>query len=132
MQFSTAVRNARLDATETAIGATAVLRIFTGSAPAATTDADSGTELVEMTLPADWMAAASGGSKVLAGSWSDTAAAAGDAGYFRIYDSTGTTCGIQGTCSGTGGGGEMTLNNASIAVSQVVTVVTFTLTEGNA
>jgi hypothetical protein len=133
LQFSTTVRNARLDAVETSIGASAVLKIRTGSAPANPGTADSGTVLVTMSLPSDWMAAASSGSKAKSGTWEDTAAdATGTAGHFRIYASDGTTCHMQGTVTATGGGGDMTLDNTSIAVDQQVTITSFTLTDGNA
>ena len=45
MQFSVPVRNARLDAIETQIGASAILKIRTGAAPASCATADSGTAL---------------------------------------------------------------------------------------
>lgn len=132
MQESVAVRNAKLDAAETAIGASAKLHIYTGSAPANCAAAATGTKLLDATLPSDWMAAATGGTKSLAGTWSGTGAAAGTAGYWRIYASDGTTCGRQGTLTATGGGGEMTLDNTSIAVGQTVTISSFTITAGNA
>lgn len=133
LQYSTTVRNARLDVIESTIGATAVLRIYSGSMPAATTDAATGTLLAEMTLPSDWMAAASSGSKAKSGTWSDlTANASGTAGYFRILESTGTTTGIQGECTDTGGAGPLKLSTTAIVVSEPVTIVTFTLTTGNA
>lgn len=129
LQYSVAVNNARLDAVETAAGVTAKLRIYSGAAPANCAAAATGTLLVEMTLPADWMAAASAGSKSKSGTWSGTGAAAGTAGYFRIVDNAGTTAHIQGTCGQ--GAGDMSLDNTSIAVSQVVTVNTFTLNAAN-
>lgn len=133
IQLSTTVRNARLDVIESTIGTTPILRIRSGAAPANCATADSGTVLATLTLPSDWMAAASGGSKALAGTWQDTAAdATGTAGHFRIYDSTGTTCHLQGTVTATGGGGDMTVDNTSFASGQQFTVTTFTLTDGNA
>lgn len=132
LQYSVSVRNAQLDAFETAVGTSAILRIRTGAAPASCATADSGTVLATMTLPTDWMAAASSGSKALSGTWQDTSAdATGTAGHFRIYDSAGTTCHAQGTITATGGGGDMTLDNTSIATGQAVSVTTFTLTAGN-
>lgn len=131
-QFSVTVRNARLDQVETTTGTSAVLRIFTGSEPANCAAADSGTKLVEMTLPSDWMNAASSGQKTKLGTWSSTGITAGTAGYWRIYDSTATTCHMQGNVTATGGGGDMTLDNTSIASAQTVTVTSFTLTDGNA
>jgi hypothetical protein len=132
-QFSTGARNASLDAIETAIGTSAILRIRSGTVPANCGTADSGTVLATMNLPTDWMAAASGGSKGLSGTWQDASAdAAGTAAHFRIYDSTGTTCHIQGTVTATGGGGDMTLDNVSIASGQTVTITSFTITAGGA
>lgn len=132
IQFSVAVRNARLDAIETAIGQSAVMRIRTGSPPASCATADSGTVLATLNLPADWMAAADNGSKSMAGTWQDASAdASGVAGYFRIYDSSGT-CHIQGTVTATGGGGDLQVDNVNFAVGQQFTVTSFTLTDGNA
>ena len=132
-QFSTAARNAALDAIETAIGTSPILRLRSGAAPANCGTADSGTVLATMTLPSDWLAAASGGSKALAGTWQDLAAdAAGTAAHFRIYDSTGTTCHIQGSVTATGGGGDMTVDNPVLASGQQVNVTAFTVTAGGA
>jgi hypothetical protein len=137
LQFSVGTRNARLDAIESTAGTSCHLRMFTGSPPANCAAANSGTVLASMNLPADWMAAASAGSKAKSGTWQDTAADnAGTAGHFRIYNSQsvfdGSTCIMQGTMSGTGGGGTMEVNNPIFAVGQQVTVTTFTLTDGNA
>lgn len=133
VKMSVAVRNARLDAIETTIGTSAVLKIRTGAAPANITDADSGTVLATLSLPSDWMAAAAAGSKAKSGTWEDTSAdAAGTAAHFRIYASDGTTQHIQGTVTATGGGGDMTVDNTSFAAGQSFTVTAFTLTDGNA
>ena len=132
-QFSTTARNAALDAIETAIGTAAVLKIRSGSVPASVGTADAGTVLATMTLPSDWLAAASSGSKAKSGTWEDTSAdAAGTAAHFRIYASDGTTAHIQGTVTATGGGGDMTLDNTSIASGQTVTITSFTLSAGGA
>jgi hypothetical protein len=129
--LSTTVKNAELDAIETAIGTSPILAIWTGAAPATPATANSGTKLAEMTLPSDWMAAASAGAKAKSGTWQDAAAdAAGTAAHFRIYDSGGT-CHIQGSVTITSGGGDMELDNTNIAVGQGVTVSTFSLTAGN-
>lgn len=131
IQLSTAVRNARLDAIETTIGTSAVLKIRTGAAPAAVADADSGTVLATITCPSDWAAAASSGSKAKSGTWSDSSAdATGTAAHFRLYASDGTTQHLQGTVGL--GSGDLSLDNTSIASGQTVTINTFTLTDGNA
>jgi hypothetical protein len=133
IQFSATVRNARLDAIETAIGVSAVLKIRTGAAPANVATADSGTVLATLTLPSDWMAAASSGSKAKSGTWQDSSAdATGTAAHFRVYASDGTTAHMQGTVTATGGGGDMTVDNTSFASGQNFTVTGFTLTDGNA
>lgn len=132
IKFSTGVRNARLDSIETTISTGPLLRIYTGTPPAATTDAASGTLLATITLPSDWLAAASGGAKAKSGTWSASASGTGTAGYFRILESSGTTTHIQGTVTATGGGGDMTVDNTSIANGQTITVNTFSLTDGNA
>lgn len=61
LQFSTTVRNARLDAIEADAGVSAILRFRSGSVPANCAAADAGTVLATLNLPSDWMAAASGG-----------------------------------------------------------------------
>jgi len=135
LQYSDAVRNARLDVVESTIGASAVLKIYdlTAGAPATTAASITGTVLATLNLPSDWMNAASGGTKTKLGTWQDTSAdAAGTADFFRLFATDGTTCHAQGTVTATGGGGDMTLDNTSIASAQQVTITTFTLTAGNA
>lgn len=132
LQLSDTVRNARLDAIETAIGTAPVMKIRTGAPPASVATADSGTVLATLTLPSDWMAAASGGTKAKSGTWQDSSAdATGTAAHFRIYASDGTTAHMQGTVTATGGGGDMTVDNTSFASGQSFTATGFTLTESN-
>jgi hypothetical protein len=132
LNYSTTLRNAQLDAVETTVGTSAKLYIRTGAKPTACADADSGTLLATLDLPSDWLAAASSGSKAKNGTWTGTGADAGSAGHFRIQDSGATTCHLQGSITATGGGGDMELDNIVIAVSQAITISTFTLTAGNA
>lgn len=133
IQLSTAVRNARLDAIETTISTSAVLKIRTGAQPADVATADSGTVLATCSLPSDWLAAAASGSKAKAGTWEDTSADnTGTAAHFRIYASDGTTAHIQGSVTATGGGGDMTVDNTSFASGQAFSVTSFSLTDGNA
>lgn len=125
-QKSVAVRNAELDAIETTIGTSAVLKVFSGAEPGNCAAADPSGLLVTITLPSDWMANASSGSKAKSGTWSGTASGSGTAASWRIYASDGTTCGLQGNTT------DMTFDNTSIASGQTVTVNTFTITAGNA
>ena len=127
-QYSTTVRNAANDQIQTTIGTAPLLKFYTGSVPATCATAVSGTLLISITLPSTWLGASSSGVKSLSGTWSGTASGTGTAGYYRIYDSTGTTCHEQGTITATGGGGDITLDNTSIASGQTVTVSTYTKT----
>jgi hypothetical protein len=133
VKMSETVRNARLDAIETAIGTSAVLKIRTGAPPTNIADADSGTVLATCNLSSDWMAAAASGAKAKSGTWEDASADnTGTAGHFRLYASNGTTQHMQGTVTVTGGGGDMTVDNTSFAAAQAFTITGFTLTDGNA
>lgn len=130
IQYSVAVNNARLDAYESTIGTTPILRIRTGAQPATCATADSGTVLATVTLPSDWMNAASVASKTKLGTWTDASAdATGTAAHYRLYDSAGTTCHEQGTV-GTSGA-DMIVDNTSFATGQSFTIATFTKTAGN-
>lgn len=110
-----------------------MLKVFSGAPPATCATADSGTVLATITLPSDWMAAASAGVKAKSGTWQDASADNnGTAGHFRIYASDGTTCHMQGTVTATGGGGDMVVDSTSFTAGQSFTVATFQLTAGNA
>lgn len=132
IQQSDTVRNAKLDAIETAIGTSAVLKIRTGAQPANIAAADSGSVLATLTLPSDWLAAAAAGVKSKSGTWEDLSAdAAGTAGHFVIYASNGTTRHMQGSVTATGGGGDMTVDNTVFAAAQAFTITAFSITAGN-
>lgn len=133
VQLSTAVRNALLDAIETAIGASPILMMRSGAAPASPSAANTGTVLATVALPADWMAAAAGGVKTKLGTWGDDAAdASGTVGHYRIYAADGTTCHLQGTVTATGGGGDMTVDNSNFAAGQKFSIDSYSLTAPNA
>lgn len=132
IKLSVAAQNARLDAIETTIGASAILKLRTGAAPANCAAADTGTVVATLALPSDWWDAAASGAKAKLGTWEDlTADAAGTVAHFRIYITAATTCHIQGTVTITGGGGDMTIDNPVVEANQKVTVTGFTLTDGN-
>lgn len=112
-----------------------VLEFRTGAQPASANDAPTGTLLVSMTLPADAFGASATGVVSKAGTWEDTAAdAAGNAGWFRLRTSTDggalstTDRRMDGAITATGGGGQIELNNITIAVNQQVTQNTFAVT----
>lgn len=135
IQLNVATRNARLDAIESTNSTSCSLEIRSGAQPATCATAGSGTVLATINLPSDWMAAASGGAKAIAGTWQDAAAdASGTAAHFRVYNSQATkdntTCFMQGSV-GTSGT-DMIVDNVSFGVGQQFTVTAFTLTDGNA
>ena len=134
IQFSVAARNAMLDAIETAIGVSAILKIRSGAQPVDCAAADTGTVLATINLASDWMAAASAGAKALSGLpvTDSSADATGTAGHFRVYASDGTTAHWQGSVTITGGGGDLTLDSVSITAAQQVNITGWTLTAGNA
>lgn len=133
-QFSVAVRNARLDAITTTMGASARLQIFTEvNPPASCADADTGALLATIILPSSYMNAASGGSKSkTATAWSADATATGTAGHYRFKDSLVTTTHMQGKITVVGGTGDMWLDSVSVVAGQPVTVSTCVWTEGGA
>lgn len=133
--LSTAVRNAMLDAIEADLltgGTAPLMRWYSGTIPANCAAAITGTLLAEIPLPADPFAAASGGTKAKQGTWQDASAnATGTVTHFRFYRTDGTTCVMQGTVTATGGGGDSTVDNTSVATGQPATQNTFTLTAPN-
>lgn len=132
IKLSTAVRNARINAIKATIGTSPVLNIYEGTPPATTTEPSTGTLLAQLALPSDWMTAADNGEAVLAGTWSDSSAnATGTAGYFRLFATDGITCGMQGTITEPTDTGDLKLDNVSITSGQVVSISTFTVTDGD-
>lgn len=134
LQLSEAVRNAMLDAIEATIGASAVLKIYdlTAGAPADTSAAITGTVLATCNLPSDWLDDADDGAVSMLGTWQDASADnSGTADFFRLFASDGTTCHGQGTVTGTGGGGDMTVDNTSFASGQAFNVTSFTIADNN-
>jgi hypothetical protein len=141
LQYSVAVRNARLDVVETTITPSGtsplisgILELRSGEPPSTCASADTGTLLAQIPLPTDWLAAASAGTKSKNGTWSGTGTAAGAIGHFRIKDGgSPDTTHIQGTVQPTGSPtGDMQVDNVNISAGQTVTVSTFVLTAGNA
>ncbi|RUR68675.1 hypothetical protein EJP67_16560 [Variovorax guangxiensis] len=129
IQMSTALRNALLDQIETTAGTAVKVQIRSGAQPANCAAADSGTLLAEFTLDSDWASAASAGVKTFTGlPKTATAGATGTAAHYRFKDNAGTTTHMQGTVTATGGGGDMTIDNTSIASGQSVQITSWTIT----
>lgn len=130
VQVSVDIRNAWLDQIETLIGASAILKVRSGAPPVNVAAADSGDVLATCNLPADWMNAASGGTKTKSGTWQDLSADMdGTAGHFRIYMNDGVTCKLQGTFGLAGT--DMIANSVNFTAGQLFTVLSFTLGAAN-
>lgn len=119
---NTTFKNTILDGFDSAFNS-GTLEIRTGTAPGAG-NAATGTVLATITLPADALAAASGGTKGKNGTWQDASAdATGTAAHWRM---TGGSNIVEGTVTATGGGGDMELDSTSITAGQTVTITSFT------
>lgn len=130
IQLSTTVRNALLDSIESAVGTSAILKIWTGSLPVSPASSDSGMQLAEISLGSDWMNAASGGTKTKNGTWTDSSADnTGTAVHFRIYASDGVTCHMQGTVGVSSA--DLLVDSISFTAGQSFSVAGFTLTAPN-
>lgn len=121
LQYSTTHRNNNMTDLVTQVGASGVLKIFTGSPPATCATADTGTVLSTHTCAATF-GTVSGGVLTLNAIGSATAGNTGTAGYFRIYPSAATTTNavIQGTVGA--GSGDLSLNSTSISSGQTVQI----------
>ncbi|AQZ67632.1 unnamed protein product [[Actinomadura] parvosata subsp. kistnae] len=137
VRISTAARNAAADAIAAlANGGTGpgVIRVYTGSQPTGPGSAPTGTLLAEFVLSDPAFAAAVAGSVALdtTPSLTDAGLADGTAGWFRMLDSTeaaGAGLGIvDGSVTGSGGGGDLTMNTPVINTGVTVTITAGTAT----
>lgn len=132
LKYSVAARNAQQDALSAQIGASAKIRVYSGSQPADVGTAISGqTLLVEFIGNAGGFApAASGGVLTASTIAAINAVAAGTAAFFRIFKSDGTTAVIDGSV-GTAAA-DLILDNTNIANGQNCSITSLTITRGNA
>lgn len=125
----TTLRNARLDAITTFVGASGKLRIYSGSRPA--TGGTATTLLAELTLNATFAPAAASGVLTLNAITGDTSAdATGTASWGRILKSDGTTICLD-VSVGTSGT-DIILTTTSLVAAAAVNVTSATITEANA
>jgi len=125
--YVAAVRNRQLDGITTEVGASGLLRIYSGSRPA--TGGAETTVLAELTCNATFAPAASGGVLTLNAVTADASAnATGTATWFRLLTS-GAVAKIDGDV-GTSGS-DLNLNSTSITAGGTVSVTSFTITAGN-
>lgn len=124
-QFGAALRNNRVGQIQSTVGASGVLKIFSGAEPGNCAAADPAGLLATITLPATFLTS-SGGVTTLAGTWSVNASATGVAASFRMYDGS-AVCHAQGNVTS-----DLVLNNTSLTSGQTVSVTSFGVTDGNA
>jgi len=124
-QYGVALRTAKQQAIITYLGVTPTLKIFSGAEPGNCAAGDPSGLLCTISLPNPPFTAASG-ALTLAGSWTTSTSTAGTAASFRIYDTAGPTCCMQGNVTT-----DLVLNNTSIGTNQTVTVTAFGDTAGN-
>lgn len=130
LQLSTSTRNARANAITTAVGNAGLLRIYSGAAPVDCATAASGSLLCQHTLGTPFAPAAGGGVLSPTIPSNANAGANGTAGYWRVYDSGGATCHLQGSC-GTSGT-DMIMNTTALTSGGPVQITSWTQTEGGA
>jgi len=117
-----------LDAITASAGTLAKLRIYNGTRPA--TGGTATTLLAELICNATFAPASSAGVLTLnAISQCASAAATGTASWFRIVKTDGTTFVLDGDVGVSGS--DLNLVTTSIVATQVVSVTSFVLTEGN-
>lgn len=97
-QWSDTFRNALIALIESTFGTSPKYELRTGAAPANVAAADTGTVVVTCTGASDWLAAPSGGSAAVIGTFSGTVSTPGTVGHYRMKTSGGT-CHSQGTVS---------------------------------
>lgn len=133
VRINVALRNKILDAIFNGGAGVAIfdggtIKFRTGAQTATADDAQTGTIVSTVNLPADAMAAASAGSIAKAGTWQDLAAdAAGTIGH-AVFESPGGTYRMDVDVTQTGGGGTMTVDNPVLALGQEFNVTAFSVT----
>lgn len=125
VRISDAAQDAMLNAVTGLVDAGAaagMLRLYTGTQPADADTAPGGTLLAEFDLADPAFGAAAGGSTSMAGGAKQTTGVGtGTAGWGRLVDSDGNPV-VDGAV-----GAEITIDNASIATGQTVTLDSMTL-----
>lgn len=132
-RLPTASRNAACDAVvdRADLGSgPATIQLRTGTQPATGNDAATGTLLATVTLndPAFGSAGAGVAALIVAPALSTTGVAAGDAGWFRMLDSTAASV-LDGSVTATGGGGDLTLATVTISIGLTVNITSGSVTQ---
>lgn len=130
VNLASATRNAAVSAAAGLVDAGAgagVMELRTGAQPASADDAATGTLLATVTLVDPAFGAPVNGVATLADPVSVDAVASGDAGWFRVKDSTGVTV-LDGSVTATAGGGDLELSSVTVTSGLPVDISGGTLT----
>lgn len=132
VKYKTTLRNTRLTDINTALGASSLLRIYSGTQPAGPDTALSGNVvLAELALSATNAFATSSGGLMSANTITDDSSAdsTGTATWGSLLVSGGGTRIVDFSVSTTGS--DLNLNTVSITSGSTVSVTSFTVTAGN-
>jgi len=131
-RISTIVRNGAVNGAVDTIDAgpgPGTVQIRTGAQPASVAAAATGTLLGTLTLSDPAFGEAGNGTATAGAVTGDTSAdASGDAGWYRVLDSTGAAL-IDGAISAAGGGGEMILDKIAIVAGGTINITSWTITQ---
>lgn len=126
LAYSTTIRNARMDAITSAVGASGLLRFYDSTRPA--TGGAATTKLAELTGNATFAPGASGGVLTLNAITGANAIATGTATWARWVSSGATFCVDMNV--GTSGS-DINMTSVAFVSGQPVAVSSFVITEGN-
>lgn len=131
IRLPVATRNAATNAVVDLVDAgpgPGLLRIYTGTQPASADLAPTGTLLATFTTndPSFGTVGSGTANLVVTPALSATGVAAGNAGWFRLLDSTGTTV-LDGSVTESGGGGDLIMSTVTISIGLVLNLTAGTL-----
>lgn len=134
LNYSTTLRNAKLDAITTAVGNAGILKLYDNSAaqPAGPGTAVPGGSVLLATWTCGSPFAPGASNGVLSPTLPSNAngAASGTPGWYRIYQSNGTTAVVDGS-AGLTSGFDMNLSGAVVS-GQPIQITSWTFTDNNA
>lgn len=128
VQYSATHRTNAMSDIATQAGVNAVIKLFSGAAPANCGTADTGTLLVQFAGNATQFGTTASGVLTASAVAGVNATASGTPGYFRVYPNAATTTNavLQGTVGTTGT--DMILTAATVTTGQSVTFSSLTVT----
>jgi hypothetical protein len=132
IRLSVAARDAAANSVADFVDAGAgsgLLRVYTGTQPASADVAATGTLLATFTTndPAFGASTTGTASLIVTPAVSTTGVAAGNAGWFRLLDSTGATI-LDGSVTASGGGGDLIMSTVTVSIGLTLQLTAGTIT----